>query len=327
MTNSRSNPRFQQGRVLVSSRDVAKEESEFEAHYARQSWPLKNINVPHNNDVLFGRGGGTNNHPGNRRYRQLVEERKARYVRAARNEKPLIALEIVTWLREKQTPPGRFLQMNEMTNKWDDVGFKRAREKASQALREKSYATHVEAAFLQNEAPYNYRTNNSDDRFDTKRDPSDPVIPSEIDDIFPQWLGDSISEDPLTLEGANSPRGRSISVNSLQLEEVFSQQPRKDFYFENEENKSPQPPSNSRIKRSTSYNVENMKELKLPRRGTIIPNGLERQHSLAAYYLPGAVLDSPASPFFDDNEFGLSRQLSELSVSLDVKQLSELFYG
>jgi hypothetical protein len=311
-------------RLLVTSNNQSKEESDFEAHYARYPWPLRDITVPHNHDVLFGRGGGTNNHPGNKRYRQLVEERKARYVRAARNEKPLIALEIVTWLREKQNPPGRFLQLNEKTKMWDDVGYKRAREKASQALREKTYATHAEGAVLQHDSK-----ENSDhvDNFDANRDRPDPVVPTELDKTIPSNLGNSLSEDKLVLEKSSDNRDRIASVNSLQLDDVFSHPPFVGVYFENEENTSPQAPYHPGIKRSTSHNVEGMKEMKFPRNGKSIANGLERQHSLAAFFLPGAVLDSPASPFFDEKECGLSGQLSELSISFDMKQLSDLFYG
>lgn len=308
----------------MSSNNQSKEESDFEAHYARHSWPLRNVTVPHNHDVLFGRGGGTNNHPGNKRYRQLVEERKARYVQAARNEKPLIALEVVTWLREHQNPPGRFLQLNEKTKKWDDVGYKRAREKASQALREKTYATHAEDASLQHGSK---EINDHVDSFDTTRDRSDPVVPTEFDDRFHPYRGNTLSEDILAAEKSSDARDRSTSVNSLQLDEVFSHAPFIDAYFENEENLFPQAQFHPRIKRSTSHNVEGMKEMKFPRKGSSIANGLERQHSLAAFFLPGAVLDSPASPFFDEKEFGLSRQLSELSISFDMKQLSDFFYG
>jgi len=125
----------------------AGEEEELVAVYAQHQWPLKSITFPHNNDVLFGRGGGTNHHPGNKRYRELVEERKTRYVNATRSEKPQIAQEIVTLWRKEQKPPGRFLKLNEKTKKWDDVGYKKAREKTSQALREK--ATNVKPDYIQ----------------------------------------------------------------------------------------------------------------------------------------------------------------------------------
>jgi len=122
--------------------DESKEEKESDAKeedaakkYA--DWPLKNISEPHDHDVLFGRGGGTNHHPGNKRYRQMVEDRKLDYVNSKRLDKPLVALEIIKVWRA-QAPPGRFLKLDEKTGMWNDVGDKKAREKTSQALREKA---------------------------------------------------------------------------------------------------------------------------------------------------------------------------------------------
>ena len=102
-----------------------------------KDWPLKDIKEPHENDVMYGRGGGTNHHSGNKRYRKMVEERKVQYVNSKRLDKPLVALEIIREWRG-QLPPGRFLKHNEKTGNWDDVGDKKAREKTSQALREKA---------------------------------------------------------------------------------------------------------------------------------------------------------------------------------------------
>jgi hypothetical protein len=53
-----------------------------------------------------------------------------------KNEKSALAVKIVSAWR-KQYPPGRFLQRDEK-GKWYDVGDKKAREKTSQALREKA---------------------------------------------------------------------------------------------------------------------------------------------------------------------------------------------
>ena len=94
-------------------------------------WPLKNIADPHDHDVLYGRGGGTNHHPGNKRYRKMVEDRKVDYVNSKRLDKPLVALEIIKVWRN-QEPPGRFLKLDEKTGLWNDVGDKKAREKTSQ---------------------------------------------------------------------------------------------------------------------------------------------------------------------------------------------------
>jgi hypothetical protein len=111
------------------------EREELKKKYA--NWPLKNIKEPHDNDVMYGRGGGTNHHPGNKIYRKYVEDRKLDYVNSKRLDKPLVALDIIrTW--RAQIPPGRFLKMDEKTGLWNDVGDKKAREKTSQALREKA---------------------------------------------------------------------------------------------------------------------------------------------------------------------------------------------
>jgi len=101
------------------------------------NWPLKNIRDPTPNDILYGRGGGTNHHPGNKRYRRWVEDRKVEYVNSKRLDKPVVALDIVRRWRS-QSPPGRFLKMDDKTGLWGDVGDKKAREKTSQALREKA---------------------------------------------------------------------------------------------------------------------------------------------------------------------------------------------
>lgn len=108
-----------------------------EAKTSTRNWPLRDVKEPCDNDVLYGRGGGTNHHVGNKKYRKMVEERKVDYVNSKRLDKPLVALEIIRQWRA-QDPPGRFLKLNERTGLWHDVGDKKAREKTSQALREKA---------------------------------------------------------------------------------------------------------------------------------------------------------------------------------------------
>lgn len=91
---------------------------------------------PTTNDCLMGRGGGTNHHAGNKRYRALTETYKPRYLTASRPDKPVISMEVVERWR-RQSPLGRFLKQDGSTGLWYDVGDKKAREKTSQALREK----------------------------------------------------------------------------------------------------------------------------------------------------------------------------------------------
>jgi hypothetical protein len=67
----------------------------------------------------------------------MVEDKKIEYVNCKRLDKPLVALSIIKIWRT-QKPPGRFLKMDDKSGLWNDVGDKKAREKTSQALREKA---------------------------------------------------------------------------------------------------------------------------------------------------------------------------------------------
>ncbi len=100
---------------------------------------------PGKNDVLFGRGGAINSHEGNITFRQVVNEQKEAYFEASKIEKPKIAIRVVQIIKAL-SPPGRFLAPVNDTDKncnkkdsilWYDVGFKKARAKASQCLRER----------------------------------------------------------------------------------------------------------------------------------------------------------------------------------------------
>ena len=108
------------------------------------------IRKPGVHDVLLGRGGGTNNHTGNVKFRQLVKDHKMRYLACSKVEKPKVAREVVELWR-KLDPPGRFLSRQESPTKktgpgstkdsnniWVEVSEKKAREKASQCLRERT---------------------------------------------------------------------------------------------------------------------------------------------------------------------------------------------
>lgn len=92
--------------------------------------------VTHENDVLCGRGGSINNHPGNEKYRHFVNRKKRIYLTARfKREKRLIAASIVQEIRN-QEPPGRFLAKDGRSGEWYDIGDLKARDKTSQALRE-----------------------------------------------------------------------------------------------------------------------------------------------------------------------------------------------
>jgi hypothetical protein len=87
------------------------------------------------NDVLCGRGGGTNVHPGNRRFRDLINANRRAYLKARKNDKPAISRSIVRTIREMN---GRFLKKDEKLGLWFEIGDDGAREKTSQALRQRA---------------------------------------------------------------------------------------------------------------------------------------------------------------------------------------------
>jgi len=86
-----------------------------------------------NNDVLCGRGGGTNTQIGNRRFRALVQDFQPTYLLSRRKEKPLIARTIVLIIRNRG---GRFLKKDDGNGMLFEVGDEKAEAKTSQALRE-----------------------------------------------------------------------------------------------------------------------------------------------------------------------------------------------
>ena len=84
-------------------------------------------------DVLCGRGGATNNHTGNKRFRSIVAEYQDEYLTAKKKEKVLIATRVVERIKSKG---GRFLKRDQSNDVWVEVPPKKAISKTSQALRE-----------------------------------------------------------------------------------------------------------------------------------------------------------------------------------------------
>jgi hypothetical protein len=93
--------------------------------------------TPHINDIVSGRGSGSNRHEGNLHFRNLIRENRELYLSRSKNEKMLVARDIYHSI-EALDPAGRFLQKNPETGAWFEIGKVRALEKISQALREKN---------------------------------------------------------------------------------------------------------------------------------------------------------------------------------------------
>jgi hypothetical protein len=95
------------------------------------------ICIPTDDDILFGRGGYTNSHPGNIRFREKALEFRPVYERSSKEEK----YNISQMLLEAVTSEGaRFLEKGQ-DGEWHQVIGNGARKKASQALRERMKGT------------------------------------------------------------------------------------------------------------------------------------------------------------------------------------------
>eukprot|EP00536_Pseudo-nitzschia_multiseries_P001942 jgi/Psemu1/301112/fgenesh1_kg.26_\ len=90
-------------------------------------------NKPKEADVLCGRGGKVNKHPGNIVYRKVVEYNKCYYQSVHKKHRILVSQSIVKAILNYG---GRF--MGQKGKEWSPIGFKRAVQKTSQALRERS---------------------------------------------------------------------------------------------------------------------------------------------------------------------------------------------
>jgi hypothetical protein len=93
------------------------------------------IITPNHNDVLMGRGGRNNEHPGNVQLRSFALQNASTYNECPRLEKHKIYCSLVEKVKAT-SPPGRFLRQDPKTRLWHEVDDKKAREKASQHLRD-----------------------------------------------------------------------------------------------------------------------------------------------------------------------------------------------
>jgi hypothetical protein len=86
-------------------------------------------------DVLFGRGKGNTNHPGNLRLHLIMDSQVARYESCDRREKTMIAQDVV---KEVKSRGARFLKQD--NGIWQEVDENVARAKVSHAFRTRRHS-------------------------------------------------------------------------------------------------------------------------------------------------------------------------------------------
>jgi hypothetical protein len=101
---------------------------------------VASMSNPRDVDVLCGRGGLINKHAGNIIYRKIVDHNKPFYQSVHKKHRILVSQSIVQSIVNFG---GRFLILNK-TKAWTKIGYKRAVQKTSQALRERNTADEHE---------------------------------------------------------------------------------------------------------------------------------------------------------------------------------------
>ncbi|MGK3742707.1 MAG: hypothetical protein ACI90V_009563, partial [Bacillariaceae sp.] len=101
-------------------------------------------NKPIDADVLCGRGGKVNKHPGNIVYRKVVDYNKTYYQSVHKKHRILVSKSIVQAILNNG---GRFMGQKSSScggeDEWIPINFKRAVQKTSQALRERSNTSSI----------------------------------------------------------------------------------------------------------------------------------------------------------------------------------------
>eukprot|EP00985_Skeletonema_marinoi_P000618 scaffold224_cov108-Skeletonema_marinoi.AAC.16 len=88
---------------------------------------------PTMNDVLSGRGAWFNQHPGNKRFRKMLEENKDAYMTGTKKQKMDISKAIVESIY-LMGPPGRFLKKCPATGQWSELSKRDAADRTAQAM-------------------------------------------------------------------------------------------------------------------------------------------------------------------------------------------------
>jgi len=136
--------RFQVIDRLLQQQQKQKQQREQLAQWSFATANSKRME-PSKYDVLLGRGGRSNHHSGNKRYRQLIRMHRGAYKDLVKYEKTRLSISIVRAIHDLG---GQFLEYHGegKPGYYEVVPFKKAVEKTSQWLRENRTVTKAAAA-------------------------------------------------------------------------------------------------------------------------------------------------------------------------------------
>ena len=177
---------------------------------------------------MLGRGGESNYHDGNLAFRSFIQEHKKRYQEARKQDKPIIALEVVLAWRDL-SPPGRFLARMDNSRAdslWYDVGDDAACKRAGRTLGERC-AHKVSAGISSNSKQISKKGPASAmlDRCLIEKKESPDRISSSLEDVLTRKVVDTTKSS--SSSGLKRPRGSldhiaSLTSSALSMSENFT---------------------------------------------------------------------------------------------------------
>lgn len=135
--------------------------------------------IPTDDDVLFGRGGYTNSHPGNIRFRAKALEFRPMYEQSTKEEKYQISQLL---LESVMNEGARFLEKGK-DDQWHQVIGNGARKKASQALRERIKGTPRRSTKLSSSLKSS--TTSRSPKFEAPPEMTEDTLPDGVDELVP----------------------------------------------------------------------------------------------------------------------------------------------
>jgi len=100
---------------------------------SKQQVPKNGIEVEHPNDILCGRPKGFSKQPGNRFFRQVINQYRKEYVAGTFHQRKSFPA-MILYKIQNENPPGRFLQQDAKTKLWFCLSHREALVKVRKAL-------------------------------------------------------------------------------------------------------------------------------------------------------------------------------------------------
>jgi len=203
-------------KVVTSTPSISIQPTVDLARYEMETYTPQEVD-PHDRDVLCGRGGLTNYHPGNAWYRNMVRANRSLYKASPKHSKILVAKSICGHVLAQGS---RFLECDKRSGSWFTISYKRAVDKTSQALREKdrySEEPEIEVShiFSQPAGPFSIVTHPPPDSTTRPRFIEDLRKRKAMDEETTETSLQALNDEESAKIGNNISRGKLPSKSSI----------------------------------------------------------------------------------------------------------------